>query len=182
MRLVLASFTPAASVRGQRVATRGVVTCGTLTCGVASGVGTTVGWRPFVARGGGVFCVVVAAGVGLWPFVVVGHVGQRSGLVVVEGAFATVGVGWRSAAAAGAHGRRVAASATAADVFIMLLMLLLQLQLPELARAHVLLLVSVGTYLRLVVGRLVVLIQVLVLVGDQLFGLVGRALQHVVVV
>jgi hypothetical protein len=68
-------------------------------------------------------------------------------------------------------------------LFMMLLMfLLLQMQLPELARAHVLLLVTVCTYLRLVVGPLVVLIQVLVLVGDQLFGLVGRALQQVVVV
>jgi hypothetical protein len=106
-----------ASVRGHSVATSGVPTGGSATCGVATGVGTSVGWRSAATHVGGVVGDVAASGATWWPSVVAGHGGQRVGRTTIGSAFAVV-VSWRSAAATGVHGQRIAASGYAFNVAI----------------------------------------------------------------
>jgi hypothetical protein len=55
-------------------------------------------------------------------------------------------------------------------LLLRLLLMLWELRLPELARVHLLVLVLVGTFMRLVVGPLVVLKQMLVLARARLLS------------
>jgi hypothetical protein len=80
------------------------------------GVGAYGGWRPAVALCGDIVGVVRAAGASLWLAFFAGPGGQRVGRATVGGAFATLGIGWRSATAADVHRQRVVASGLAADV------------------------------------------------------------------
>jgi hypothetical protein len=106
--------------------------------------------------------VVASADACSWPVVVAGLCDQIDGRVVVGGAFASGGVGWRSTIVVGVHEYRVTTSGVAADianvvVTVVLRLLLWEVQLPGLTCAQLLLLVLMGSYMRLVVGPVVVL-------------------------
>jgi hypothetical protein len=76
-----AGWRHAASVRGWRDATRGVVTSGAVTCGVTAVVSTCAAWRHVATADGVVVGALTTFGVGSWPSVVVSPRGQRVGRV-----------------------------------------------------------------------------------------------------
>jgi hypothetical protein len=67
---------------------------------------------------GGVAGVVEAGGAISWLIVVIGLGGQRVGRATVGSAIIGIGVVWRSAAATGVHGQRVASSGAAVDTVV----------------------------------------------------------------
>jgi hypothetical protein len=72
-----ASWRPASGVRGQRVATSGVVIDGNAACGVVADDGIGFGWWLFVAPNGGIVRGVATVGVGSWPLLLHVLVGKE---------------------------------------------------------------------------------------------------------